>query len=828
MQQKKDEFPNSGSIKQKKNNPEKKSASNSIHLERSGYLDREVSAKRDKSSLKAPGNKKSGKDPETTINIIQGKDGNNSNNRKNLDSKNLVKGKVQDFKNNHSSPVSSPNKGKYQKKHSSNHSATHPSNNLRKSEKARGLAFPAKKNPERFEYEDAHIFWCEKCNLPLIGEECGKCGAKGKIILLSQPADVRFCSPYEREILNKQLVLAFGCDPLGERLILLNKIPGEDKTDEVLVDGFVFGILRFELSGMNYVFEPSLQGAKILLKSAREKKVAIKKIGKHLNGKNVRAEFIEIFDINIKPGDFVLVAAGNLTGYGISYVSSEDFSAVAQGSKYESEAGIKNKTGNQENKPQNKMESPTKAETKILRIRKIDNSEISLHPETPDLQTCIAANKKYLQALGKNAINTIRGIVSRNEYKGLPVYVSFSGGKDSLVALDLAKAALKQREFKAFFLNTGIEFPETVEFARSFCEKLGVPLEEVGAGSAFWEQVEKFGPPAKDFRWCCKVCKLASAGNLKIGNENCKIQGEEAASKIAYLTIDGKRRHESFSRARISASETNPFVPAQLNIFPIRDWKALEVWLYIYWRRLSYNPLYDLGFERVGCWLCPSALAAEYIRVKELHPEMHEKWNRFLLGWAKSKGLSEKFVEHGFWRWKVLPPKMLKLAEELGISILARESAESFEIELVGGISPCKAGGFSIEAGVKGIKEKEAADFASILGKVVYAEELGVLLIKTESGTVKLFSNGNLLVSAETKEKALSLFEETARQLIRLSRCTGCEICVKACPIQAASLFEKRPRVSAACIQCGKCTEACVVTKYFDKLVPDMDKKLKV
>jgi len=350
----------------------------------------------------------------------------------------------------------------------------------------------------------------------------------------------------------------------------------------------------------------------------------------------------------------------------------------------------------------------------------------------------------------------------------------------------------------------------------------------VDSGSAFWEQVEKFGPPAKDFRWCCKVCKLASAGDLEIGNKSCKTQCKETASKIAYLTIDGKRKHESFSRARISASETNPFVPAQLNIFPIRDWKAIEVWLYIYWRGLSYNPLYDLGFERVGCWLCPSALAAEFIRVKELHPEMYEKWNKFLLAWVKSKGLSEKFVEHGFWRWKVLPPKMLKLAEELGISILARENAEDFEIELVGGISPCKAGGFSIEAGIKGIKEKEAADFASILGKAVYAEELGVLLIKTNSGTLKLFSNGNLVVSAETKEKATYLFKETARQLIRLSRCTGCEICVKACPVKAISLLEKKPRVSTACIQCGKCTEACVVTKYFDKLVPDVDKKLKV
>ena len=700
----------------------------------------------------------------------------------------------------------------------------------------------------RVEYENNTIFWCRECNLPLIGEECGICGKPGEPIILSQPADVRICSPYEHEILVRELKAGFGCNPLGERLVLLNKIPGEDKTDEVLVDGFNFGVLRFELSKMDYTFEPSLAGAGVLLDRTESKRACLKKTNKHLNGKNVEAELIDSFSPDIRKGDYVLVSAGRLKGYGISYIDGPEF-----GSK----------------------KDPDPSE-KVLRIRKIESGGAALSPKVPDLASCIEANRKHLQVLGKNAINTIRGIANRKEHKALPFYVSFSGGKDSLVAFDLTKAALKQREFKAFFLNTGIEFPETVDFVRKFCNENGVPYEEMDAGAAFWTNVEKFGPPAKDFRWCCKVCKLASAGSLEKEKDSISLQesglaptngrvragtdnenragrkigeqveghvGEQVEGHVggqaegqegglrdrtAYLTVDGKRKHESFSRARIAASEKNPFVPSQLNIFPIRDWRALEVWLYIHWRKLDYNPLYDLGFERVGCWLCPAALAAEYERVKELHPDMYAKWNGFLLEWARSRGLSDKFVEHGFWRWKELPPKMLKLAEELDIPVRSEASGNDFELEVTGGISPCKAGGFSVEAGIKGIRVSDAAEFMSIVGKCILSEELGMLLVKTDTGTAKFFSNGNLLVSSDTKAEASALFRKLAEQLIRLSRCTRCGICEKACPVGAVSVDERGIHISESCIRCGKCTESCVVTKYFDKLVPDLDDKLQI
>lgn len=655
---------------------------------------------------------------------------------------------------------------------------------------------PKKHTKRPISYENDYIFWCHECNVPLIEPQCFTCKNDGTRLQLSQPADVRFCSPFERKILTDQLVSSYGCDPIGDRIVLMNKIPGDDKTDEVIVDGLHFGVLRFDLSVMDYKFDLMAEGAKILLNHTGKKTVVIKRSKRHLSGKNIGFDQIESHTDDIKTGDPVLVVSGNLSGFGTAYTDSSNFSSI-QGA--------------------------------VLKIKKIDSNPVHLNSKIPNMDDVVNANLPYIRQLGKNAMNTIKGIANQKQHKNLPVHVSFSGGKDSLVVLDLAQSALKNKPVKAFLINTGLEFPETIDFARDYCEQNNIELHEADAGEAFWEHLENFGPPAKDFRWCCKVCKLAPASTVI---EECAKNGSVC------LTIDGKRKHESFSRARVAASEMNPFVPNQLNIFPIRDWRAIEVWLYIHWRGLAYNPLYDMGFERVGCHLCPAALSAEYKRMGELHPDMYDRWNNYLLEWAKSHGLSNDFIEHGFWRWKELPPKMLKLAEELGIGITPANvrgaDVETFSIHVTSGVSPCKAGGFSVEGIIRGVSTNDAANVMNIIGKNVYSEELGMLRVEADNGSINMFATGSILVNGATKEEALSLFKDAAKQLMRVNKCTRCGICVKVCPVNAIRINDSVSavdvdssngngglQINESCTRCGKCTEACVVIKYFDKLMPD-------
>jgi cysteine desulfurase/selenocysteine lyase len=168
--------------------------------------------------------------------------------------------------------------------------------------------------------------------------------------------------------------------------------------------------------------------------------------------------------------------------------------------------------------------------------------------------------------------------------------------------------------------------------------------------------VEKAGPPGKDNRWCCKLLKL----------HPLKVYLAEAGPCV---TIQGNRWYESWNRADLDETSQNPANPLQLNISPIRNWRALEVFCYLWWQKLPVNPLYEKGLERIGCYLCPAMLESEYEELRGIQPEFARRWDAFLKKWADKKGLPETFCTWGLWRWRALPPKMRELCRSKGILI---------------------------------------------------------------------------------------------------------------------------------------------------------------
>lgn len=97
---------------------------------------------------------------------------------------------------------------------------------------------------------------------------------------------------------------------------------------------------------------------------------------------------------------------------------------------------------------------------------------------------------KYLQSqpLERKINITITRIIEWYQRFNGQVYVSFSGGKDSTVLLDLARRIYP--DIEAVFIDTGLEYPEIREFVKTFDN-----VTTLRPKMNFKEVIEKYGYP---------------------------------------------------------------------------------------------------------------------------------------------------------------------------------------------------------------------------------------------------------------------------------------------------------------------------------------------
>ena len=440
------------------------------------------------------------------------------------------------------------------------------------------------------------LYWCDQCNVPLIGRTCS-CGTKVREIALLQPYDVRPALAADMALIRSLLAEQFGDIPL-QKVVLLNKTGGADRADLVIMHGDRFGWLSFDPVTRKFSLDIAPEALPHILPHATR----------------------GIVDLEAEPA--VIAHKGRIGGKRFPLSAPVPDGTVI--------VSYKNRFG-----------------TGVVRDGQVRVKELA--PVTPRARpdpgwdVVVEKNRYHLKNLERNAVRTIKKHANDRPC----VNVSFSGGKDSTAVLHLARKAGVE---KAFFIDTGIELPETVEFVAS----QGVEI--IRKGGDFFQAVEKAGPPGKDHRWCCKLLKLHPLKIYLAGTGPC-------------VTIQGNRWYESWNRADLEETSQNPANPLQLNISPIRNWRALEVYLYIWWQKIPINPLYDKGLERIGCYLCPSALESEYEGLREMHPDLTDRWDAFLERWAKKTGMPEAYHRWGLWRWRALPPKMREVCRERGIAL---------------------------------------------------------------------------------------------------------------------------------------------------------------
>ena len=188
------------------------------------------------------------------------------------------------------------------------------------------------------------------------------------------------------------------------------------------------------------------------------------------------------------------------------------------------------------------------------------------------------------------------------------IEVSYSGGKDSDVILELAKMA--GIPYRAIYKATTIDPPQTIAHARE------MGAEVIHPKKTFFQLVSKSGFPSRFSRWCCSALK---------------------EYKVCDRAIQGVRRSESRKRAeRYKEPEVCRVYSAKEKAkvyLPILEWNDQDVEEFIKERNIKCHPLYYRGgqfdvTQRLGCMGCPLASRKKRIQFFKDNPRWLKAWIR--------------------------------------------------------------------------------------------------------------------------------------------------------------------------------------------------------
>lgn len=416
-----------------------------------------------------------------------------------------------------------------------------------------------------------------------------------------------------------------------------------------------------------------------------------------------------------------------------------------------------------------------------------------------DIDLMVKKNYKLLESLVQQTIKQIYNSFTKYKKRGVDVfYVAFSGGKDSIVTLDLVQKALPHNEFKVLFGDTGMEFPdtyETVDHIERFCKKENIVFIRSKSKYKPCETWAKFGPPATVNRWCCSVHKTAP--------QILALREATGIHNFTGMAFIGVRASESIARSGYDYISIGEKHKGQWSCNPILEWNSAELYAYIYSEKLYLNKAYTKGNRRAGCLVCPRAAERSDYFAHVCYTEEFEQLINSIrtgyLGHFASEQKLEQFVNNGGW-------KARKNGRDLNIKSNYDESEAKGKITITIdepradwkqwiktiGVLQNDASPYCVETH-DGIFEFEIAENAEGV-KVVIASDIA----KTAPNFMKLFKN---------------VFRKTAM-------CIHCGVCEADCHNGAIHMGRDFFFIDDTCKHCSMChkvDKGCLVYKSLER-----------
>lgn len=414
-----------------------------------------------------------------------------------------------------------------------------------------------------------------------------------------------------------------------------------------------------------------------------------------------------------------------------------------------------------------------------------------------DIPAMVEKNKDILEKITQDTIKKVYNTYVKYQDKVDVFYVAFSGGKDSIVTLDIVQRALPHNKFKVLFGDTGMEFPDTynaVDRIEEKCKEMDIEFIRAKSKLTPSESWRLFGPPATVTRWCCSVHKTApQVLSLR------ELTGKPDFTGMAFI---GVRASESLSRSEYDYVSLGEKHKGQYNCNPILEWNSAELYLYIYSNDIFLSEAYKKGNRRAGCLVCPRAAERndymarawykeEFDSLIDMIKEMYSK------SFSSQKQLND-FISNGGWK--------------------ARKNGRDIDVEM-------------------NYSEHSIKDYDYI--KISHPKSnwkewiktVGVLMNDTSPYKV-LFRNNQyeIFVSEEdnnievkyssTLPKENPLFVKLLKNVFRRTACcVQCRECEADCPYGCIAMKNGELHISYKCIHCSQChkvEKGCLVYKSLE------------
>lgn len=262
-------------------------------------------------------------------------------------------------------------------------------------------------------------------------------------------------------------------------------------------------------------------------------------------------------------------------------------------------------------------------------------------------------------------------------------YNTFSGGKDSQAMYHVVKMA--GVKFQTHMNFTSIDPPQVIRFVRQYYPDV---ITHAPEKSIFRLAVERGILPSMRIRWCCADLKeSAGAGKVtligirkqesarrarrhEVEVSNKQFSGsldefaewqrktikEKEEKLLRKMKREGKKVNEDFFSVNQQDQVRCINGKDSILISPIFEWTDKDVWYFLNEvAKVPHCELYDHGYHRIGCILCPMSSYKQKVREMNDFPHVKRAWLKAI---KEIRGGAEfirnrKQIADGFIWWNI-------------------------------------------------------------------------------------------------------------------------------------------------------------------------------